>query len=130
MLLFANSLCYLLLFLVPFNPRDRSLEDLLTLPAPIVSAQTQRSAVPTTTMPALASQAPSSSPPIIVSSPIKASHEREFMPAATTSGSQEKKSDPVATFSIGDSMPTSSPKSMQQTTPVVKPPPPGAVHCK
>lgn len=51
------------------------------------------------------------------------------MPAATTVATQDKKPEPVATFSLGDSMPASSPKHVQQSTPI-KPPPPGAVHCK
>lgn len=120
------------IFLVPLSLRDRSLEDLLTLPAPIVSAPPQRPTVPTTTAaaPPPVVQAPSVSPPIIVSSPIKAPQDREFMPAATAVIATEKKSDPVATFIVGDGMPGSSPKHVSQPTPVVKPPPPGAVHCK
>ena len=117
-------------FLVPLSLRDRSLEDLLTLPAPIVSAEPQRPTVPVVTTPAVEVPAPASSPPIIVSSPIKASQDKEFMPAATTVAPQDKKLEPVATFSLGDSMPASSPKHIHQHTAVVKPPPPGAVHCK
>lgn len=130
LLLFISIVLFSLLFLVPLSLRDRSLEDLLTLPAPIVSAPNQRPSVPTTTAPPAVVQAPSSSPPIIVSSPIKASQDLEFMPAATTAVAMEKKIEPVSTFTIGDSLPGSSPKHVPQPAPVVKPPPPGAVHCK
>ena len=67
---------------------------------------------------------PPTSPPIIVSSPIKVPVEREITPVATTVPSFDRKmSEPLATFSIeGDDI-TSSPKH-------VKPPPPGATHCK
>ncbi|XP_052223772.1 bromodomain-containing protein 2-like isoform X3 [Dreissena polymorpha] len=69
---------------VPFNPRDSSLEAMLTLPAPIVTSQSARSAVPVTSVPALAAQAPSASPAHHCELPLKVHSERDFMPAAPT----------------------------------------------
>ncbi|XP_052790647.1 bromodomain-containing protein 3-like isoform X2 [Mya arenaria] len=96
--------------------------------APVVTAQSQRSAVPVTTVPALASQAPSASPPIIVSSPIKVQHDKEFMPAAQTASMKDKRAEPVPVFSMNDESSNSSPIQQQPPQQAVKPPPPGATH--
>ncbi|XP_045188552.1 bromodomain-containing protein 3-like isoform X3 [Mercenaria mercenaria] len=113
---------------VPITLHDRTLEGLLTSPAPVNTTTTtprQPAHVPQPSVQkSMATiQAPplSASPPIIVSSPIKIQQDKEFMPAAVTKPSQEKIAEPLATFSIGDDLPSSSPKH-------VKPPPPGATH--
>ncbi|WAR30346.1 BRDT-like protein [Mya arenaria] len=77
---------------------------------------------------ALASQAPSASPPIIVSSPIKVQHDKEFMPAAQTASMKDKRAEPVPVFSMNDESSNSSPIQQQPPQQAVKPPPPGATH--
>ncbi|XP_060596521.1 bromodomain-containing protein 3-like [Ruditapes philippinarum] len=117
---------------VPLTLHERTLEGLLTSSAPVNTTHTPRQpalnaqpSIPQPTAPkSMATiQAPplSASPPIIVSSPIKIQQDKEFMPAAVTKPSQERIAEPLATFSIGDDLPNSSPKH-------VKPPPPGATH--
>lgn len=111
--------------LVPITLHDRTLEAMLTLPAQTNAAPSRPTAPVTSSIPKTTNQTPplSQSPPIIVSSPIKMQQEKEFMPAAKTMSTQEKRPEPLATFSIGEELANSSPKQ-------IKPPPPGATHCK
>lgn len=114
--------------LVPITLHDRTLEGLLTLPAPVITTQTPRQTTPVVSIaqksiPTIQATPPSASPPIIVSSPIKLQQqEKEFMPAAVLKSNQEKSAEPLATFSLGDDLPSSSPKHLKP------PPPPGATH--